>query len=93
VRRFSSWIAGLRLRITPCAPHGTRREAGMLATVSPFNAELDEIGEMDAVSCWRLRHEDCRHYQHRLALHLQEQINQREDFEQLLARVLAVHVR
>jgi len=92
VRLFSFWIAGLRSRIA-CAPRAPGREAGMLANVSPFNAELDAIGEMDAVSCWRLRNEDCRHYQHRLALHLQEQINQREDFEQLLDRVLAARVR
>ncbi len=93
MRLFGIWIACLRSKIS-CAPHARNgREAGMLVTPRIFSPELDAIGELPAVSCWRLRNEDCRHYQYRLAIHLQEQINQREDFEALLDRVLAVQVR
>lgn len=88
---ISKWIAGLARTTRP--PTAPAREGGMLVTPAHYSPELDAIGELPAVSCWRLRKEDCRHYQHRLAIHLQEQINQREDFKALLDRVLAVKVR
>ena len=47
--------------------------------------ELDRIG--DAVNCWRLRKETDRAFAHRLALHIQESIIDRE---QLLTLVLSL---
>jgi hypothetical protein len=83
-----SWIAGLGLLRRSCAPEDIG--AGVLVRPVPYSPVLDDIGERNDVRCWRLRGEDDRCFGHRLALHLQEQILVRENFERLLDQVLAV---
>lgn len=75
--RIRTWIAdlGLRFRVMP-TPADV--EVGVLAHPVRYSPLLDDIGELPAVSCWRLRGEDDFHYKHRLALHLQEQVTARE---------------
>ena len=90
IASLHTWIAGVRRYRIGATRKAT--DAGVLVQPVQYAPLLDDIGERDGVACWRLRGEDDRHYKHRLAVHLQEQILLRDAFNHLLDQVLKVRV-